>query len=70
MPPTVHYLIDRDGTIFQQLPDTVFARHVIGLNHCTIGVENVGGGKDPLTKAQLKAKEQLIRYLELAGPPN
>jgi len=65
---SAHYLIDRDGTIFQQLPDTVFARHVIGLNHCAIGVENVGGGKDPLTRAQLKANEQLIRHLNRKYP--
>jgi hypothetical protein len=26
------YVIDRDGTIYQFLPDTVFARHTIGLN--------------------------------------
>ncbi|TPE43540.1 N-acetylmuramoyl-L-alanine amidase [Pontibacter mangrovi] len=57
------FLIDRDGTIFRQLPDTAFARHVIGLNHCAIGVENVGGGKEGLTKAQLKANEALVRYL-------
>ena len=59
-----HYLIDRDGTIFRQLPDTVFARHVIGLNYCAIGVENVGSNKEPLTRAQLKANEALIRYLK------
>jgi N-acetylmuramoyl-L-alanine amidase len=59
-----HYLIDRDGTIFRQLPDTVFARHVIGLNYCAIGVENVGSDKSPLTRAQLKANEALIRYLK------
>jgi N-acetyl-anhydromuramyl-L-alanine amidase AmpD len=57
------FLIDRDGTIFQLLPDTVFARHVIGLNHCAIGVENVGSNKNPLTRAQLKANEDLVRYL-------
>lgn len=58
------FLVDRDGTIFRQLPETAFARHVIGLNYCAIGVENVGGGKDPLTKAQLNANEALIRYLK------
>nr|WP_262910461.1 peptidoglycan recognition family protein [Pontibacter silvestris] len=57
------YLIDRDGAIFQLLPDTAFARHVIGLNYCAIGVENVGSEKEPLTKAQLKANEALVRYL-------
>jgi N-acetyl-anhydromuramyl-L-alanine amidase AmpD len=57
------YLVDRDGTIFQLMADTVFARHVIGLNYCAIGVENVGSEKEPLTADQLKANEQLIRYL-------
>ncbi|EOR96174.1 hypothetical protein ADIARSV_0687 [Arcticibacter svalbardensis MN12-7] len=58
------FLIDRDGTIFQLLPDTTFARHVIGLNYCAIGVENVGSEKAQLTNAQLKANEALIRYLK------
>ncbi|GGZ28655.1 hypothetical protein GCM10007049_22050 [Echinicola pacifica] len=60
---SAHFLVDRDGTIFRQMPDTLMARHVIGLNHCAIGVENVGGPKAQLTKAQLKANEALIRYL-------
>ncbi len=58
------FLVDRDGTIYRQLPETAFARHVIGLNYCAIGVENVGGGKDTLTNAQLKANVKLIRYLK------
>lgn len=57
------YLIDRDGTIYQLLPDTVFARHTIGLNYCAIGIENVGGAKQPLTKQQLLANSFLIRKL-------
>jgi hypothetical protein len=61
---SVPYLIDRDGTIYQLMPDTVFARHVIGLNHTAIGIENVGdGGEYPLTEAQYKANLKLIRYL-------
>ena len=58
------YLVDRDGMIFRLLPDTVFARHVIGLNYCAIGIENVGSDKDPLTPAQLASNVQLIRYLK------
>jgi len=58
------YVIDRDGVIYQLLPDTVFARHVIGLNHCAIGIENVGDNDElPLTKKQLKVNEQLIKQL-------
>ena len=58
------FLIDRDGTIFRLLPDTTFARHTIGLNYLAIGVENIGSDDMPLTKKQLKANEELIRYLE------
>ncbi len=61
---SAHYLVDRDGTIYQMLPDTIFARHVIGLNYCAIGIENVGNGDTlPLTKQQLKANARLIRKL-------
>ncbi|MES2448500.1 MAG: peptidoglycan recognition family protein [Bacteroidota bacterium] len=59
-----HFLVDRDGTIYQLLPDTTFARHVIGLNYCAIGIENVGSNDYPLTKAQLLANEKLVRYLD------
>jgi len=60
---SAHYLVDRDGTIYQLLPDTVFARHVIGLNYHAIGIENVGSRRHPLTPQQLKANEKLIRHL-------
>lgn len=57
------FLVDRDGTIYRLMPEDNFARHVIGLNYCAIGVENVGGSDFPLTEAQLLANEELIRYL-------
>lgn len=58
------FLVDRDGVIFRLLPETAFARHVIGLNYCAIGVENVGGSNAPLTEEQLDANVALIRYLK------
>lgn len=58
-----HYLVDRDGTIYQIIPDTLFARHTIGLNYCAIGVENIGSKKQPLTKKQVEANAFLIRKL-------
>jgi N-acetylmuramoyl-L-alanine amidase len=58
------FVIDQDGTIYRLLPETAFARHVIGLNYCAFGIENVGGTKEvPLTKAQLKSNIALIKYL-------
>lgn len=59
------FMVDRDGTIYQLLPDTTMARHVIGLNHCAIGVENIGGTDDlPLTKEQLQSNIWLVKYLK------
>ncbi|MBT8299291.1 MAG: peptidoglycan recognition protein family protein [Maribacter sp.] len=59
-----HFLVAQDGTIYRLMPETTMGRHVIGLNHCAIGVENVGGTKDtPLTKAQLKSNIWLVKYL-------
>lgn len=66
---SAQFLIDQDGTIYQLLPETTMARHVIGLNHCAIGIENVGGtGDKQLTKKQLKSNIKLIRQLKKIYP--
>jgi N-acetylmuramoyl-L-alanine amidase len=61
------YLVDRDGTIYRLMPDTIMARHVIGLNRIAIGIENVGGGPyGPLNNTQLAADRWLVRQLHRA----
>ena len=63
------FLVDQDGSVYRLLSDTTMARHVIGLNHCAIGIENVGGTSDkPLTKKQLKSNIQLVKYLKKQYP--
>lgn len=63
------FLVDRDGQIFQLRPETHISRHCIGLNHLSIGIENVAdGSKYPFTEAQLKANVELIRYLSKKYP--
>jgi Negative regulator of beta-lactamase expression len=58
------FLVDQDGTIYRLMPETTMARHTIGLNHCAIGIENVGGTEGlPLTKKQLKSNIFLVKYL-------
>lgn len=58
------FLVDQDGTIYRLMPETTMARHVIGLNHCAIGIENVGGtGDAKLTRAQLRSNKWLVKYL-------
>ncbi|SFV50621.1 Beta-hexosaminidase [hydrothermal vent metagenome] len=64
---SAHYLIDRKGVIHQLMPDNIMARHVIGLNYSSIGIENVGGKnntKEDLTAAQLTSNIALINYLK------
>ena len=59
-----HFLVARDGTIYRLMPETVMGRHVIGLNHCALGIENVGGTPETtLTKAQLRSNIWLVNHL-------
>lgn len=37
-----HFVIDRDGTIYQLVPLTTMCRHTVGLNWTAIGIELVG----------------------------
>ncbi|MBR4903959.1 MAG: N-acetylmuramoyl-L-alanine amidase [Selenomonadaceae bacterium] len=64
------FIVDRDGTIWRLMPETNFARHIIGYNHCAIGIENVGGydGREDLTEEQLAANVRLIKYLHEKYP--
>ncbi|MEA1918397.1 MAG: glycoside hydrolase family 3 N-terminal domain-containing protein [Campylobacterota bacterium] len=68
---SAHFLVDRDGTIYQLMPDNIMARHVIGLNYSSIGIENIGGEdniKEDLTEAQVQANIDLVTYLTLKYP--
>lgn len=68
---SAHFLVDRDGTIYQLMPDNFMARHVIGLNYSSIGVENVGGKdnkSEDLTPAQLESNIRLVKYLKNKYP--
>ncbi len=62
---SAHFLVDRDGTVYRLMDESTMARHVIGLNYYSIGVENVGGvdGIDNMTPAQIEANARLVRYL-------
>jgi len=37
-----HFVIDRDGTIYQLVSLTTMCRHTVGLNYTAIGIEHVG----------------------------
>jgi beta-N-acetylhexosaminidase len=61
---SAQFLVDFDGTIYSLMPETFMARHIIGLNLSSIGIENVGGDKKSLTPEQLKANIELVKYLK------
>jgi len=65
------FLVARDGTIYRLMPENWMARHVIGLNYSSIGVENVGGKSnktDDLTPEQVQANIDLVIYLKAKYP--
>ena len=37
-----HFIIDRDGTIYQLVPLSIRCRHAVGLNDSAFGIEDVG----------------------------
>ena len=67
---STHFMVERDGTIHQLMPLNFMARHVIGLNYSSIGIENVGGVgyKQDLSVEQLLANIFLVNYLKKKFP--
>jgi N-acetylmuramoyl-L-alanine amidase len=37
-----HYVVDRDGTVYELVPPRIMCRHTVGLNYTAIGIEHVG----------------------------
>lgn len=60
-----HFVIDKDGTIYQQLPLDLMGRHAVGVNWCAIGIEMVqeAHGGDASTVAQILARPAQRRAL-------
>lgn len=60
-----HYVIDRDGTIYQLVPLGIMCRHTVGLNWTAIGVEHVGFSDAQVLgdRRQLAASLRLTQWL-------
>lgn len=60
-----HFVIDRDGTIYQLVALTVRCRHTVGLNHRMIGIEHVGLSDSEVMSdsRQREASLELTRWL-------
>src|SRR3954469_6502898 len=60
-----HYVIDRDGTIYQLVRRSIMCRHTVGLNYTAFGIEHVGSSDAQVlgdTK-QMAASLRLTRWL-------
>jgi N-acetylmuramoyl-L-alanine amidase len=60
-----HYVIDRDGTIYQLVPRSIMCRHTVGLNYTAIGIEHVGSSDSQIldNAKQMAASLRLTRWL-------
>jgi N-acetylmuramoyl-L-alanine amidase len=60
-----HFLVDRDGTIYQLVKTSLMCRHTVGLNYTAIGIENVGTSDASVmgNRRQRTASVQLARWL-------
>jgi DNA-binding protein Fis len=60
---SAHYVIDRNGDIYQMVSDSDRANHCRGANANSIGIEHVGTDQDVLATAQGNSSVALIRWL-------
>ena len=63
---SAHYVVDKNGDIYQTVRDECSAWHAKTVNPRSIGIELVGTATDRVTDAQNMASAQLVRWLAAA----
>jgi beta-N-acetylhexosaminidase len=60
-----HFIVDRDGTIYQLVRLNTMCRHTVGLNYTAIGIEHVGTSDQQILhdRRQLHASLRLTLWL-------
>ena len=60
-----HFIVDRNGRIYQLVRLSVMCRHTVGLNWAAIGIEHVGFSDQQVLadRAQMSASLKLVRWL-------
>jgi beta-N-acetylhexosaminidase len=60
-----HFIIDRDGTIYQLVPLGIMCRHTVGLNYTAFGIEHVGTSDASVMqdRRQLRSSLRLTAWL-------
>ncbi len=64
----IHYVIAKDGAVYRLQPENIMARHIIGFNWCSIGIEMVGRNAAELTDAQLASCARLSAWIASRHP--
>jgi murein DD-endopeptidase MepM/ murein hydrolase activator NlpD len=62
-PVSAHYIIDKNGDIYQMVKDADKAWHAAQANRTSIGIEHVAKVGDKLTETQEKSSIHLIKWL-------
>ena len=60
---SAHYVIDKNGDIYQMVSDSERANHCRGANQSSIGIEHVAKPNEALTDEQAKSSAALIAWL-------
>lgn len=60
---SAHYVIGRDGAIYQMVDDSERANHCVGANRHSIGIEHVATAGQQLSPRQEESSIALIRWL-------
>ena len=62
---SVHFVIDRDGTIYQHVPIRATAWHASKVNSKAVGIEHAAmtDGTLPITPEQLESSAKLVAWL-------
>ena len=60
-----HFIVDRNGRIYQLVRLNVMCRHTVGLNYVAIGIEHVGTSDREILhdRAQIRASLELTAWL-------
>ena len=63
--PCAHFIVDRNGRIYQLVRVNVMCRHTVGLNYVAIGIEHVGTSDREILHdpAQIRASLALTAWL-------
>lgn len=63
---SIHYIVDRDGTVLKSVPEDEVAIHTVGHNENAVGIEliNHGDGKEAYPEVQVQALAKLVREVQ------